>query len=393
MSRLAPTHTFAELHPPGTAFVPVSRIDDLRKVAEFPWQTETVTGNIVSCTGDMPALVHQRTLPEAAAEFLSLCGMAVPSGLRFYSEEPDAIAQAKALVQRPLKLASIYPLLPVLRDDRTLLVSDATYDWLNSKANLLDLCPSEFVPARLVCLPHERPPAASPFGYPVVVKGAVDGANGSGVNTRICRSDSELAEAIVRFRPSEGYTAIVIERLIDFATSWCLNYAVLDDRILYFGAAEQVFSAPGQQSGSLIDNRSRPPAAAVDIGTEICGRAQAKGYRGLCGLDMCVDDSGAIYFFDLNFRLASSTCFILLFEAMAYQGVGLTANFAFSIPFAEGLSRMRPFGAKGTFVPTRFYDGSSYPDPAAPNLITGFVLGPSREAAAELVTRIEALLQ
>lgn len=391
MSSIVPAHTFASLHPPGTALVPLSSYADLRMVADRPWQTETISGNIVSCLGDLPALMHRRAFPEAAAEFMQWSGLEPPQDLTLYDDEADAMALARRLASRPLRLASVYPLPRPLRDETSLLVSPATYERLNSKANLADFCPAEMVPDRFVLAPSDTPPATSPFGYPVVVKGAVDGANGAGLNTRICHTDADFTDAVAAFGPASGFSAVIVERYLPFHTSWCINYGIPDDDVIYLGAAEQLFGEPGQQSGSLIDPRNSPPQEAIDAGLEICRRARASGYLGLCGFDMCVSE-GRIYFFDLNFRLASSTCPLLLFSGVGNDNVALTANFSFALPYTEGLQRARPFAQGGLFVPTRFYDGTTYPGGDAPKLLTGIVVGTTHEAAAQTLAAMQAAL-
>ena len=96
------------------------------------------------------------------------------------------------------------------------------------------------------------------------------------------------------FANVSAYKALILEREIPFTTTWCLNYAVLDRTVRWLGAAEQIFATPGVQCGSRIDPALQPSSYAVDIGREICAAAQARGYRGLAGLDMGVDASGRL---------------------------------------------------------------------------------------------------
>ena len=108
---------------------------------------------------------------------------------------------------------------------------------------------------------------------------------------------------------------------------------------------------------------------------------------------MCIDEDGRVYFFDLNFRLASSTCFILLSSAMEDQNlVSLTVSGEFQGPISNVLSRLEDLACAGRFVPLRLYDGTTSKLADAPSAITGFVRGEDRDAAQDLEKEFESHL-
>jgi hypothetical protein len=108
---------------------------------------------------------------------------------------------------------------------------------------------------------------------------------------------------------------------------------------------------------------------------------------------MCVDADGQVYFFDLNFRLASSTCFILLCSAMEDQNlVGLTVGGEFEGSVSDMLPRLADLARAGRFVPLRLYNGSTCKLADAPSVVSGFVRGEDRGAAQDLAKEVESRL-
>jgi hypothetical protein len=385
---------FAALHPPSTAYAACSSTKEAGRIYQEEWRSESISGVVMTCLGRMPAMCHRNVATDAALDIFRLAGIEPPSQLRTYGSDDEALTVARGFAADGLRLATIYPHIEPIRALNAELVDPALYDWLNDKSNIEHLCPGAFIPKRRVlsreCVPSLRPGEQD---YPLVAKGAVAGANGSGEDVRICENEKDLAAFLSWFEGIPVFKALILEEVIPFTTTWCLNYAVLDKEIRWLGGAEQLFSSPGEQSGSCIDPALQPPAEAVDIGKDICATVQAKGYRGFAGLDMCVDADRQIYFFDLNFRLASSTCFILLSAAMEDQGlVGVTVGAEFQGSISDVLPRLEDLARAGRFVPLRLYEGTASKLADAPGVVTGFVRGDDRDAALDLAKEFESRL-
>jgi len=385
---------FAALHPPNTAYAPCSSTKEAARVYQEEWRSESITGVVMTCLGRMPAMCHRNVATEAAMDFFRLAGIEPPSQLRTYASDDEALTLARRFAADGLRLATIYPHIEPVRGLNAALVDPALYDWLNDKRNLEHLCPAAFTPKRRVlnrdCVPNLQP---SEQDYPLIAKGAVAGANGSGEDVRFCKNEKDLAAFLSWFADIPVFNALILEEAIPFTATWCMNYAVLDREIHWLGGAEQLFSSPAEQSGSCIDPALQPPAEAIDIGKDICAAAQAMGYRGIAGLDMCVDEDGRVYFFDLNFRLASSTCFILLSSAMEDQNlVGLTVGGEFQGPISDVLPGLADLARAGRFVPLRLYEGTTSKVADAPGVVSGFVRGEDRDAALDLAKEVESQL-
>jgi hypothetical protein len=392
--RIGPLCRLDELHPRLTAFAASSKWEEVRLVHHERWQTESLSGSMISCLGAMPAICHKKAATEAALDFFRLSGIDVPSHLETYRSDGEAVICARRMAASGQRLATILPQSPEIRSLDACLVAPALYDYLNDKRNISELCAASFIPARRI---YTRDAArnihAGAMDFPVFLKGAVEGASGGGLDVRHCSNDEEFREALSWFESIPAFKALIIEAAIPFTTSWCLNFAVLDREVRYLGAAEQLFAREGVQCGSLIDPENAPPPLAVDIGEEICAAAQDRGYRGISALDMCINAEGRIYFFDLNFRLASSTCFILLHAGMhGLDQVGVMSGFNIPGNLPDLLSRLTDLAQRRLFVPVHLYDGGEHEGKFAPNRIVGFFRGKSRREVNALVKEVKGRL-
>jgi hypothetical protein len=391
---LRPLATFGEIHPPCVAFAAVSRWEEVRLVLHEPWQTEPISGSMMSCLGRMPAICHRNVATETALDFLRLSGIEPPPCLDTYGSVPEAAILARRIADTGLRLATALPHAPEIRAVHAALVAPALLNALNDKSNIVALCPAAVVPPRRI---YGRDAVAGlsmeAIRFPVFLKGAVERASGAGMDVRPCATATDFADALSWFRAHPEFKALIVEAAIPFVTTWCLNYAVLDREVRYLGAAEQIFARPGVQSGSVIDPDNLPPPRAISIGREICSAAQDRAYRGIAGLDMGVTAEGQIYFFDLNFRLASSTCFILLHEGVGDRyRVGVMAGISVPGALADLLPRLTDLAVHRLFVPLMLYDGSRHDSGPAPSRIVGFVRGEYRRETEALADAVKARL-
>lgn len=391
--KITPSAFLDELHPPATAFTPCSKWEEVRVVHAHKWQTYALSGSLASCMGAMPSLCHEDAATEAQFEFRLLAGIEPPSGLRTYADDDEAARLATEFARSGLRLATTLPLIPEIKALNSALVKPDTHDYLNDKRNFASFCADEFLPVRQVYDRAEIPnidPAT--IEYPVFVKGAVEGASGGGLDVRLCRDREELREALAWIWTVPDFKGVVIEAAISFSTSWCLNFAVLDHDIRYLGAAEQLFGSPGLQNGSLIDPGHPPPPLSIEIGKEICRNARNAGYRGVVGFDMCVDAGGRVYFFDLNFRVAGCTAFILLHGGMETSQVGVMMPSNFPGSLTDKTRYLEPFISAGRYVPVALYDGSHVEGHEPFFRLGGFALASSREEAFALSNEIRTSL-
>jgi hypothetical protein len=278
-----------------------------------------------------------------------------------------------------------------------LLVPLALYGFLNNKARLGELVPEphvprrSFVPAAEIAGLRARPPER-----PVFLKAAVDGATGGGKDLRYCANPSAWESAVDWFSSEQAHLAgLIVEDAIPVASTWCLSFAVLPETCVYLGAAEQIFSSIGIQSGSRIDPSNPPPEEAAAICRTIADKARALGYLGICGFDVGADAEGRLFVFDLNFRMNGSTPQVLMHAAAAARtGYRVSQSFGSALagPLSATLARLRPHVEQGRAIPLRIFDGALAETADAPSFVSGLVLAEDGQEAEELEREISELL-
>lgn len=345
----------------------------------------------------MPLICHEGVATPQILEFLEMAGLDRPSSLLRYRTESEAIAQARACAARGSRIAYFFPPPAGADAPGMLLVPIALYGPLNNKARLSELVPGAHVPRRSFVPPVEiaglraRPPE-----HPVFLKAAVDGATGGGKDLRYCATASDWESAVDWFSGEQDHLAgLIVEDAIPVASTWCLSFAVLPEACVFLGAAEQVFSSIGIQSGSRIDPSNPPPEEAAAICRTIAVKARDLGYLGICGFDVGADAGGRVIVFDLNFRMNGSTPQVLMHAAAAARtGKRVSQSFAspFAGPLSEALARLRPHVEQGRAIPLRIFDGALAETPDAPSFISGLVLAEDGPRAAELERSISEVL-
>ncbi|MFZ3033241.1 MAG: hypothetical protein WA138_04445 [Parvibaculum sp.] len=392
---ITPSAHLAALYPPRTAFASISQCEDMPALLYNDWQMESISGTVLSCLGAMPGCAHRNVASEIAFDFFRKAGIEPPSALDIYDDRQGAIAAARRLAEAGQRLACIYPHLPEIRKLNKTLVPAEIYNYLNDKRNLAALCPSAFAPPRRIFnIEEARNLQADSFAFPLFFKGALDGANGGGRDVHYCKDRQGFDAALQWFLSMPFFKGLVIEEPISIASNWCLNFSILDNDVRYFGAAEQTFEAIANQSGSVIDPKKPAPAQAIEIGHEICLAAQARGYRGIVGMDMCVDTAGKIYFFDLNFRVNSCTNLILLHEGMEdRRRISTMYSYSPTGKLSDLMMSLDEMISRGQFIPLQLYDGAAHQGASAPCRITGFFRSDTRGEGEALVKEAGARLQ
>src|SRR5690606_29582511 len=104
--------------------------------------------------------------------------------------------------------------------------------------------------------------------------------------------------------------------------------AIDGTRTICFGGAEQLFSVPGKQSGSIVDPQHPFPPEARELALQVGESARRMGFRGIAGLDIGRATDGRFILFDPNFRVASSSVQLLFHDAAsARSGLPVSQSF------------------------------------------------------------------
>lgn len=381
LTRLDTVVPIDRLYPPDAAFMARSDLQQTRLLGYTPLNLDAVTTLWIGLLRDRSTVRHVSGTTDEILECLAMAGLPHSEDMHRFTTGDEAEAIADKLITDGKKLFWPYPLRAGRFPDDAQLVAPALWARLNSKEYLSEIVPAHALPRREV-LPLSTLQAGVKE-RPCFLKAAGQDATGWGYAVRHAATDNDLSTAIAELE-RQGIDRVIVEEAVDVSVCWCVNMSIVDDGITYLGAAEQTFSAPGKQSGSVIDPDVAFPPAGLQLAKQVAETAQAMGFRGICGLDIGLSPDGRLTVFDPNFRGNSSTPQVLFYQSAAARS-GLKVSVSFgglsSRPMKEIIDRIAGPMADGWFVPVRLLDAALLPAADGTSLATGFVLGATRDAA------------
>jgi hypothetical protein len=383
------------VYPPGTALMPRTDLAAVRLLDFQPIQLDTVTSHWAGLLGERPAVRHRAGAGSEVFAVYRRAGIGISEETRTYRTAEEAEAIADGLVVEGARLFWPYPPRAGRFPDAAHLVPPALWRRINAKENLAELAPAGSLPRRSV-LSHEALARLDPEG-PIFLKAGGDQPTGMGYAVRYCADRAAFDAARSWFAEQRAdVPAVIVEEALDVEVCWCAGIAVLEAETLCFGGAEQVFSAPGVQSGSVIDPECAFPDAGRALATAVGDAARRLGFRGIAGLDIGRARDGRLLVFDPNFRFNSSSA-QLLFHPRAAARAGLPVSLSFDLmlagPFAELASRLAAPIDEAWFVPLRLWNGEEHPLAEGRHQVTGMVLGRDRREAEAASRRLHDRLE
>lgn len=380
------------LYPENAAFMARTDLHQTRMLGYQPLNIDAVTTTLLGILGTMPTVRHRSGATDEILTFLRDAGLSVTEDMHVYDSGQQAEAIADDLVQKGKRLIWPYPLREGRFPDAAHLVAPDLWQKLNSKECMADLVPTGALPVRRV-LPTTQLSPDLPE-RPAYLKAAGQAATGWGYAVRYVVSDADVVAARDEFA-TQDVERVIIEQAVDVTACWCANLSVVDAGTTYLGAAEQVFSAPARQSGSVIDPAVAFPEHGIALALQIAKSAARQGFRGICGIDIGLTRDGQLVAFDPNFRFNSSTAQVLLHPAAAARS-SLAVSVSFSGQSTRTISdiigQVSGPVADGWFIPTRLLDQAYLPAAGGTSLCTGFVLGRTRAEAQENAATLAACL-
>ncbi|MBA5776293.1 hypothetical protein H2509_04045 [Stappia sp. F7233] len=381
------------LYPADAAYMARTDLEQTRMLGYTPFNLDAVTSLLMGLLGMRAAVRHVSGATDQILTLISRAGLEVAEDMRLYESSEQAERHADDLVAKGCRLFWPYPLRDGRFPDENHLVPPALWRRLNAKERLSDLVDARFLPPRDIGPAEDL--VARPFARPVFIKAGGGIATGWGYAVRHCHDEATYTEAVQWFTGlGDKAGLVVVEDAVNVEHCWCATVAVTESDIHYAGAAEQLFSAPARQFGSLVDAANPLPEAGVALALSIAERARRLGFLGLAGFDIGAAADGSLYVFDPNFRFNSSTPQVLLHDDAARRvgaSVSLSFNDGSPHPFGEvARSIVGPID-DGWFVPTRLIDGAHLPAAEGLSRVTGFLLADSMTQAQErqsLLTRI-----
>lgn len=379
------------LYPADAAFVAITDLFETRMLGYTVLQLDTVTTMAVGLLGDRSAIRHAAGMGPEVLEIYRRAGMPMAAEHMLpYQSRHQAEALADELIAAGQRIVGPYPPPAGRFPEASHLVSPGSYRYLNDKTNMSAIVPAEYLPQRRI-LSHHQLAGFEPT-FPVFLKAPGDAATGWGFAVHLCHDQASFDAARRWFNTyRDSAPSVIVEQYIDVSHCWCAGIAVGNAGTVCFGGAEQLFDAPGKQSGTLIDPAAAFPPAGFTLAETIGETARQRGFQGIAGLDIGLTAEGHLVVFDPNFRINSSTS-QLLFHPAAAARVGLPVSRSFQVfvggPFKDVSTRLEAPIEEGWFVPTRIFNGEKHPLSDGKHIVTGFVLGSTRaetEATAALL--------
>lgn len=391
LPKLSPLVEPAGLWPETAAFMARTDLERLRLLGVGPANLDSITIHMLGVLGTRPTVRHRSGVTDEILTFLQDAGLMIAEDIRIYDSAEDAEAIADALVAEGRPLFWPYPLRRGRFHESVHLVRTDLWGRLNSKAFLAEIAPARaLAPRRIV----PTATLGARLDHPAVVKAGGEEATGWGGTVRFCDTLESLLNVKAEFLSREISTCVV-EQELPVDRCWCANLAISEAGVVYLGAAEQMFSAPGRQSGSLVDPRNPLPPEGVDLAIEIGEAARAMGFIGVAGLDIGRIADGRLIVFDPNFRFNACTQQILLHNA-ATERAGLTVSRSVvadvSLSVRSLIKRLQSAVEDGWFVPTRIVDRSILSNEKGKSILNGFVLGSDRLDADRNARLLDQLL-
>jgi hypothetical protein len=392
LARIAPSLPADRLYPRNAAYMARTTLEQTRLTGYQPHNLDTVTTQMMGLLNGHAAVRHRSGVTQETLALFDRAGVHVKEDVRLYESAEEAERHADDLIAEGHKLFWPYPLRERRFPDDAHVVSPSVWKFLNTKQALDWLVPAANLAPRRIARPAEL--AGSAFERPVFVKVADGVPNGGGFAVRYCADYAGWDGALAWFQ-ARGAEAVVVEEALSVQTCWCAAIAVGVSETTYLGAAEQLFSAPGRQSGSVIDATNLLPPEGATLAVLAGEAARKQGFIGLAGLDIGLTSDARLVVFDPNFRINASTAQVMLHDSAARRG-GFSASASVQIvtpvPFSQIFGRLRSPIDDGWFVPTRLVDGALLSTAEGRSMCSGFVLGRNRKSAVSAKGKIERIL-
>lgn len=380
-----------ELYPADMAYMARTSLSQTRLLGYLPRHRDAVTTVWMGLFGRRASVRHRSGVSDEILRFFEAAGLVFEEDLRVYATGEQAERHADALVEAGHRLMGPYPLPEGRYPLSAQLVAPDVWRRLNAKRHLDRIVPTEHLAPRRIVDVGELPSLA--FTGPVFVKSASELATGWGHAVRACETRAQLVQAARELTQASGEREIIVEQALPVSACWCVNIVVAPERTRFVGAAEQLFSSPGQQSGSIIDPDAALPPEGAALAVKIGEAAAADGFIGIAGLDIGRTPDGRLYVFDPNFRGNACTSQVLLHASAARRAdARVSHSVAGRVPLG-----MRPLLAaleapmrEGWLVPTRLLDAALLDAAEGHSQYDGFVLGRDRREAVARAREIAA---
>jgi len=187
---------------------------------------------------------------------------------------------------------------------------------LNNKSRIPEWTNNKYLPQREIVPLDQFETRIQSWSYPFVIKPGDDLPTAGGYGVMICYNDNDLKKAVRRIKEATSETNhLIIEQKINAVNNYCVQFAYSEEMgVVYLGTAQQLTNDYGFYNGN--ENVTDLPQHVIDAGKEIMEIGVSKGFYGVAGFDLLVDDQNNVFAIDLNFRQNGSTSMLLLADEL-----------------------------------------------------------------------------
>ena len=376
--------TLSDVFGQGHVYVPTPAYDSPDWLPRERAALDFLTGAQLAIAGDVPIVCHRAVSTPAALSLLEEAGHPLPQRLLRYHDAGSYRALLSELVEQPTQIGLQHAQRPGAIPDRRLWIPDAVLRLVNDKGRLGELVPADRMPERRVVEGRRlREQVAPELRPPIVLKAAEGLSSGAGCGVRLCRTPSEIAAAVDELGRAR---AVVVEELVHFELSWCVQAIVRPDgAIRSVGLAEQICDENGAYRGNWLSTSGEAPPEVTAVGEEVAARVAERGYRGFVGVDIGLASDGRVLAFDVNGRINGSSAALAVFSSVAGPGrrFGRYGTWVGGADFESLANAVRAAMRSGAFVPLAFYDPRGG-DASAAARVSGVIVGATREEVVQV---------
>ncbi len=378
--KLLPSISLKDVYGPNLVLNPRPSFSNYGWLPTDPVKLDFLTGSPLLIAGTMPVICSHFVATENVMFLLSNTGLEPAPFCHIYhtSAEYQNIMDSIRKQKKKLVVNHLHPSNEIKRNDYW--IDPDIIAFLNNKANLNCLVPSEHIPRRTVVLKAEiKKVLRGARNYPLILKAATGLSAGGGYGVFICKCSPDVDDAYESLQTCE---AVVLEEYIDIHKNYCIQFAgTVNGQIIYLGISEQIVDPSGIYGGNWLDKNHIPPKTVIDLGRQIMENACGLGYSGIGGFDIVVSRDNRVLVIDLNFRLNGSTPALLLEDSIVKTfnaSVLLFRNWKARITQGEFLSVSREAIEHSRLIPISLYDPLS--GPCSDSVyFSGILFGASRE--------------
>lgn len=301
-----------EVYPPESFLAPRAAEEISQWMPNDLHSIEAMTGNLLSISGAMPILAHRSVASPLGLKLMNETGIGHGSNILVYRDKCDYDSTVRSLCAAGKRAVFVYSQANA-EFDSCGTIANKTLQYLNNKANIGKLAGVESVPLQRM-LSVKKVEEINKLKVPIVLKVPTDDPNAGGFDVYVCRKKRHIARALKRF---SNTSQIIAEQYIEARQNWCIQFSVsADAKADYLGASEQLCMSSGVHGGNIINTSSTVPNDAISVARRAVSAGAAKGFVGLCGVDVLIDDDRQAFAIDLNFRPVSSAAFLYAFEKL-----------------------------------------------------------------------------